>query len=61
MCRKVVGDKIDAFWCDEGPTTPWLDLREQRDDEESLFRRVQEVNKEVPVDMPVVQVLRLDG
>jgi len=53
----VVGYFLDAIGADEGTATGRLDVCEEGEDEESLFRRVEVVCEEVAVGVPPRQVV----
>lgn len=42
---EVVGDGAHAGWVDDGAAALWGDVREEGDDEEALFGRVEVVNE----------------
>jgi len=53
---QVFGNMLDAFATYSCSASFGLNITPKRDDEKSLFGTVQEVDEEVPIVVPVVQV-----
>jgi hypothetical protein len=56
---EVARDGIDAGWRDACAAAARRDVGEERDDEQRLLGRVEEVHEEVAVDVPVVERARV--
>jgi len=54
---QIPRDLPDPFGADPRPPAVGQDVREQRDDKQSLLRRVEEVDEKIAVDVPAIQLL----
>ena len=61
MVEEKSRDFAKTWWAQHCSTAIWLDIREQRDHKQGLLWRIQEMGKEVAVNVPTVQILSINN